>query len=101
MAAVLAEGRTVLENAAREPEVEDLARALVSMGARIQGAGTDLVVVEGVTRLSGVEHTVIPDRIEAGTLLVASAITRGDVHVQGAAPSHLDALIGKLREAGC
>jgi len=101
MAAVLAEGTTVLENAAREPEVEDLARALVAMGARIEGAGTDLVVVEGVTRLGGVEHTVIPDRIEAGTLLVAAAITRGDVHVQGAVPSHLDALVGKLREAGC
>ncbi len=101
MAAVLAEGTTVLENAAREPEVEDLARALNAMGARIQGAGTDLVVVEGVTRLAGVEHTVIPDRIEAGTLLVAAAISRGDVHVQGAVPTHLDAVVGKLREAGC
>ena len=101
MAAVLAEGTTVLENAAREPEVEDLARALVSMGARIQGAGTDLITVEGVARLRGVEHTVIPDRIEAGTLLVAAAITRGDVHVHGAVPAHLDAVIGKLREAGC
>ncbi|HVP60163.1 MAG TPA: UDP-N-acetylglucosamine 1-carboxyvinyltransferase [Myxococcaceae bacterium] len=101
MAAVLAEGTTVLENAAREPEVEDLARALNAMGARIQGAGTDLVTVEGVTRLSGVEHAVIPDRIEAGTLLVAAAITRGDVHVQGAVPEHLDAVVGKLREAGC
>src|SRR5678815_1235191 len=97
----LGAGTTVLENAAREPEVEDLARALNAMGARIQGAGTDLVVVEGVTRLSGVEHTVIPDRIEAGTLLVAAAITRGDVHVHGAVPAHLDAVVGKLREAGC
>jgi UDP-N-acetylglucosamine 1-carboxyvinyltransferase len=86
MAAALAEGTTVLENAAREPEVEDLARALNAMGARIQGAGTDLVVVEGVTRLTGVEHTVIPDRIEAGTLLVAAAISRGEVHVQGPSP---------------
>jgi UDP-N-acetylglucosamine 1-carboxyvinyltransferase len=101
MAAVLAEGTTVLENAAREPEVEDLARALNAMGARIQGAGTDLVVVEGVSRLTGIEHTVIPDRIEAGTLLVAAAITRGDVHVHGAVPAHLDAVVGKLREAGC
>ncbi|HTS83157.1 MAG TPA: UDP-N-acetylglucosamine 1-carboxyvinyltransferase [Myxococcaceae bacterium] len=101
MAAVLAEGTTVLENAAREPEVEDLARALNSMGARIEGAGTDLVTVQGVTRLGGVDHAVIPDRIEAGTLLVAAAITRGDVHVQGARPDHLDALVGKLREAGC
>jgi UDP-N-acetylglucosamine 1-carboxyvinyltransferase len=101
MAAVLAEGTTVLENAAREPEVEDLARALNAMGARIQGAGTDLMVVEGVSRLSGTEHTVIPDRIEAGTLLVAAAITRGDVHVHGAVPAHLDAVVGKLREAGC
>ena len=101
MAAVLAEGTTVLENAAREPEVEDLARALNAMGARIQGAGTDLVTIEGVSRLSGVEHTVIPDRIEAGTLLVAAAISRGDVHVQGAVAAHLDAVVGKLREAGC
>ena len=101
MAAVLAEGTTVLENAAREPEVEDLARALVSMGARIQGAGTDLITIEGVPRLAGVEHSVIPDRIEAGTLLVAAAITGGDVHVQGAVPAHLDAVVGKLREAGC
>ena len=101
MAAVLAEGTTVLENAAREPEVEDLARALVTMGARIQGAGTDLITIEGVTRLDGVRHSVIPDRIEAGTLLVAAAITRGNVHVEGVVPAHLDALVGKLRETGC
>jgi UDP-N-acetylglucosamine 1-carboxyvinyltransferase len=101
MAAVLAEGTTVLENAAREPEVEDLARALVTMGARIRGAGTDVVTVEGVPRLSGAEHTVIADRIEAGTLLVAAAISGGDVHVRGAVGTHLDAVVGKLREAGC
>ncbi|MGZ6097808.1 MAG: UDP-N-acetylglucosamine 1-carboxyvinyltransferase [Myxococcaceae bacterium] len=101
MAAVLAEGATVLENAAREPEVEDLARALNAMGAHIEGAGTDVIRIEGVSRLAGVDHTVIPDRIETGTLLVAAAITRGDVHVLGAVPAHLDAVIGKLREAGC
>ncbi|HXX30461.1 MAG TPA: UDP-N-acetylglucosamine 1-carboxyvinyltransferase, partial [Myxococcaceae bacterium] len=86
MAAVLAEGRTVLENAAREPEVEELARVLTAMGARIEGAGTDTIRVEGVDRLRGVEHTILPDRIEAGTLLVAAAITAGDVHVRGARP---------------
>jgi UDP-N-acetylglucosamine 1-carboxyvinyltransferase len=101
MAAVLAEGTTVLENAAREPEVEDLARALGAMGARIRGAGTDTLVVEGVSRLSGVDHTVVADRIEAGTLLVAAAITGGDVHLQGAVAQHLDAVVGKLRDAGC
>jgi UDP-N-acetylglucosamine 1-carboxyvinyltransferase len=101
MAAVLAEGRTVLENAAREPEVEELARVLTAMGARIEGAGTDTIRVEGVDRLRGVEHTILPDRIEAGTLLVAAAITAGDVHVRGARPEHLDALLGKLRDTGC
>jgi UDP-N-acetylglucosamine 1-carboxyvinyltransferase len=101
MAAVLAEGRTVLENAAREPEVEELARVLSRMGARIEGAGTDTIQVEGVSRLRGVEHTILPDRIEAGTLLVAAAITGGDVQVRGARAEHLDALLGKLRDAGC
>jgi UDP-N-acetylglucosamine 1-carboxyvinyltransferase len=101
MAAVLAEGTTILENAAREPEVEDLARALTAMGARIHGAGSDLITVEGVTGLRGAEHTVIADRIESGTLLVAAAITGGDVLVKGAVAAHLDAVVGKLREAGC
>src|SRR5262249_34747040 len=101
MAAVLAEGTTVLENAAREPEVEDLARALTGMGARIRGAGSDVITVEGVSGLKGTEHTVIADRIESGTLLVAAAITGGDVHVKGAVADHLDAVVGKLREAGC
>ena len=101
MAAALAEGTSVLENAAREPEVEDLARALIAMGARIHGAGSDLITVEGVTRLHGAEHTVIADRIESGTLLVAAAITGGDVLVRGAVAAHLEAVVGKLREAGC
>jgi UDP-N-acetylglucosamine 1-carboxyvinyltransferase len=101
MAAVLAEGTTVLENAAREPEVEDLAKALGGMGARIHGAGSDVITVEGVSRLNGAEHTVIADRIESGTLLVAAAITGGDVEVKGAVAAHLDAVVGKLREAGC
>jgi len=101
MAAVLAEGRTVLENAAREPEVEELARVLSKMGARIEGAGTDTIQVEGVSRLRGVDHTILADRIEAGTLLVAAAITGGDVQVRGARAEHLDALLGKLRDAGC
>src|SRR5262249_1852749 len=94
-------GTTVLENAAREPEVEDLARALTAMGAGIRGGGSEVITVEGVSRLKGTEHTVIADRIESGTLLVAAAITGGDVHVKGAVADHLDAVLGKLREAGC
>ncbi|MFN0063663.1 MAG: UDP-N-acetylglucosamine 1-carboxyvinyltransferase [Myxococcaceae bacterium] len=101
MAAVLAEGTTVLENAAREPEIEELARVLTKMGAKISGAGTDIVTIQGVSRLSPVEHTIVADRVEAGTLLVASALTRGDVFVRGAVASHLDAVLQKLREAGC
>src|SRR5262249_21606206 len=101
MAAALADGRTFLENAAREPEVEELARVLNKMGARISGAGSDTISVEGVDRLAPVDHAIIPDRIEAGTLLVASAITQGDVLVENAQPEHLDAVIQKLREAGC
>jgi UDP-N-acetylglucosamine 1-carboxyvinyltransferase len=100
MAATLARGRTVIENAAREPEVVDLAACLTAMGARITGAGTDTVVVEGCERLGGCEHTVLPDRIETGTFLVAGAITRGRVRVTGTEPGHLDAVIAKLREAG-
>lgn len=100
MAASLAKGRTVLENAAREPEVEELALVLNKMGARIQGAGTAVIQIEGVDELAAIEHTILPDRIEAGTFLVAGAITRGDVLVQGARPEHLDAVISKLRSSG-
>ena len=100
MAAALAEGETILENAAREPEVADLARCLAAMGARIRGAGTDTVAIEGVERLSGVEYAVMPDRIEAGTLLAAAAATRGDVTLAGAPVASLDAVVEKLREAG-
>jgi UDP-N-acetylglucosamine 1-carboxyvinyltransferase len=101
MAAVLAEGHTVLENAAREPEVEELARVLRAMGAHIEGAGTDTLHIDGVEALHPVDHSILADRIEAGTLLIAAAITGGDVHVRGARAEHLDALLGKLREAGC
>ncbi|HET9576622.1 MAG TPA: UDP-N-acetylglucosamine 1-carboxyvinyltransferase [Usitatibacter sp.] len=100
MAACLAEGETVLENAAREPEVIDLARCLIGMGARISGQGTDVITVQGVRELHGVEHAVMPDRIEAGTFLAAAAATRGAVTLTGAPVSSLDAVIEKLREAG-
>ncbi|HEX7117061.1 MAG TPA: UDP-N-acetylglucosamine 1-carboxyvinyltransferase [Steroidobacter sp.] len=100
MAATLAEGETVIENAAREPEVVDLAEFLNAMGARIRGAGTDTIVVEGVERLRGTSYDVLPDRIEAGTYLVAGAITGGHVRVKSARPDHLDAVLAKLREAG-
>jgi UDP-N-acetylglucosamine 1-carboxyvinyltransferase len=100
MAATLAEGETVIENAAREPEVVDLAQCLIAMGAQISGAGTDRIVVHGVERLSGARYDVLPDRIETGTYLVAGAITRGKVRAKGTRPEHLDAVIGKLREAG-
>ena len=100
MAAVLAKGQTVIECAACEPEVQDLARVLIKMGAKIHGIGSPCLVVEGVDRLVGVPHTVIPDRIEAGTLLVAGAATGGDVTVEGARSSDLFALVHVLREAG-
>jgi UDP-N-acetylglucosamine 1-carboxyvinyltransferase len=100
MAATLAEGTTVLKNAAREPEVVNLAEVLNGMGARVSGAGTDVIVIEGVERLHPVEATVIPDRIEAGTFLIAAGITGGDVRVTGCIPGHLDALVSKLRAAG-
>jgi UDP-N-acetylglucosamine 1-carboxyvinyltransferase len=100
MAATLADGRTVLENAAREPEVVDLANFLIAMGARIQGAGTDTVIIDGVESLRGAEHDVLPDRIEAGTYLVAAAITGGRVRARNARAEHLDAVLGKLEEAG-
>jgi UDP-N-acetylglucosamine 1-carboxyvinyltransferase len=100
MAASLAEGTSVIENAAKEPEVVDLANFLVKRGARIAGAGTDVIMIEGVRELQGGEHEVIPDRIEAGTYLVAGAITGGSVTVNRCQPDHLEALLMKLREAG-
>jgi UDP-N-acetylglucosamine 1-carboxyvinyltransferase len=100
MAASLAEGETVLENAAQEPEVVDLAEMLIAMGARIEGHGTSRIRIEGVERLHGCSHTVVPDRIEAGTFLCAVAATGGDVVLRGARADHLDAVIDKLRDAG-
>jgi UDP-N-acetylglucosamine 1-carboxyvinyltransferase len=100
MAAALADGTTVIENAAREPENDCLAQALRRMGVVVRGAGTSEVTIEGRPELGGAEHTVIPDRIEAGTYMVAAAITRGDVRVAGARPDHLEAVTAKLREAG-
>ncbi|HEV2446804.1 MAG TPA: UDP-N-acetylglucosamine 1-carboxyvinyltransferase, partial [Candidatus Sulfopaludibacter sp.] len=100
MAAVLAQGETVLRNAAREPEVSDLADMLIKMGARIEGAGTSTIRIEGVSRLGGVDHTIIPDRIEAGTFLIAGAITRGDLTVTACVPEHLGALVSKLQQTG-
>ncbi|MBZ5623683.1 MAG: UDP-N-acetylglucosamine 1-carboxyvinyltransferase [Acidobacteriia bacterium] len=100
MAAVLAKGETVLRNAACEPEVVDLAGLLVSMGAQIEGAGTSTIRIQGVERLRGAEHTIIPDRIEAGTFLIAGAITGGDLSVTGCNPEHLGALVSKLQQAG-
>ncbi len=100
MAATLAEGTTVIENAAREPEIPDLAACLTAMGAKISGAGTDTITVEGVAKLHGARHAVMPDRIETGTFLVAAAVSGGKVRVTGARPDTLDAVLGKLREAG-
>ncbi len=100
MAATLARGTTVIENAACEPEIVDLAEALIKMGARIEGAGSDTVTIEGVSELRPFEHAVMPDRIEAGTFLIAAAMTRGDLRVQGIRPDHQEALLVKLREAG-
>jgi UDP-N-acetylglucosamine 1-carboxyvinyltransferase len=100
MAATLAEGETIIENAAREPEVIDLANFLVAMGAKIHGAGTDKIVVQGVKRLRGTTYDVLPDRIESGTYLVAGAITRGYVRIKNTRPDHLDAVLAKLEEAG-
>ena len=100
MAATLAEGTTILENAAREPEIVDLARCLCAMGARIAGAGSDRITIEGVARLHGATHAVMPDRIETGTFLVAVAATGGDVAVRGVQADSLEAVLDKLREAG-
>jgi UDP-N-acetylglucosamine 1-carboxyvinyltransferase len=100
MAAVLAEGETVLTNAAREPEVADLAALLSKMGASIEGAGTSVIRVRGVSRLGGADHAIIADRIEAGTFLAAAAITRGDLLLRGCVPEHLASLIQRMRQAG-
>jgi UDP-N-acetylglucosamine 1-carboxyvinyltransferase len=100
MAAALAEGETVLQNCAREPEVADLADLLNKMGARIEGAGTATIRIKGVAKLKGAKHRIIPDRIEAGTFLIAGAMTGGDLNVAGCDPSHLDTVLTKLHEVG-
>src|SRR6266851_4179014 len=100
MAAVRARGLSIIENAAREPEVQDLARMLCAMGAQIRGIGTHVLEIEGVERLHGTEHHVIPDRIEAGSLMVAAAITGGDLFIREAPTAHLEAVIAKLVETG-
>ncbi|MEQ7741925.1 UDP-N-acetylglucosamine 1-carboxyvinyltransferase [Staphylococcus aureus] len=100
MAASLAKGKTLIENAAKEPEIVDLANYINEMGGRITGAGTDTITINGVESLHGVEHAIIPDRIEAGTLLIAGAITRGDIFVRGAIKEHMASLLYKLEEMG-
>lgn len=100
MAAVLAQGTTYIENAAEEPEIVDLANFLNKMGAKIKGAGTDTIKIEGVDKLHGAKHTVIPDRIEAGTFMLAAAITRGMLHICNVVPDHLKPITAKLRECG-
>ncbi|BCP74683.1 TPA: UDP-N-acetylglucosamine 1-carboxyvinyltransferase [Staphylococcus aureus] len=100
MAASLAKGKTLIENAAKEPEIIDLANYINEMGGRITGAGTDTITINGVESLHGVEHAIIPDRIEAGTLLIAGAITRGDIFVRGAIKEHMASLVYKLEEMG-
>ena len=101
MAACLAEGETIIENAAREPEVVDLANCLVSMGARISGAGTDVIRIQGVDRLHGATHAIMPDRIETGTYLCAAAATGGDIRLVRTSAAYLDAVVDKLMDAGC
>jgi UDP-N-acetylglucosamine 1-carboxyvinyltransferase len=100
MAAALADGKTVIHNAAQEPEIPDLAELLNKMGARIRGAGSETITIEGVKELTKAEHTIIPDRIETGTFIVAAAITKGDLEIAGCRPEHLKAVIEKLRETG-
>ena len=100
MAAVKAEGRTILNNSAKEPEIVDLAEMLRKMGARIKGDGTDTIVIDGVKKLKSVKHSVIPDRIEAGTFMIASAMTRGDINIMNCRYDHLSAVIEKLRSIG-
>ncbi len=101
MAACLAEGETIIENAAREPEVVDLANCLVSMGARISGAGTDVIRIQGVDKLHGADHAIMPDRIETGTYLCAAAATGGDVRLLKTSAAYLDTVVDKLMDAGC
>jgi UDP-N-acetylglucosamine 1-carboxyvinyltransferase len=100
MAAALADGETILENAAKEPEVVDLANALIQMGAKIEGAGTDIIRITGVEQLNPMTYSVMPDRIETGTFVIASAITNGSVTIKNCDPKHLDALLTKVAEAG-
>ncbi|HEY3972782.1 MAG TPA: UDP-N-acetylglucosamine 1-carboxyvinyltransferase [Candidatus Sulfotelmatobacter sp.] len=100
MAATLADGETILQNCAREPEVADLADLLNKMGAKIEGAGTATIRVKGVSKLNGAKHRIIPDRIEAGTFIIAGAMTGGDLNIAGCDPAHLDALLSKLHEVG-
>lgn len=100
MAATLAEGMTIIENAAKEPEIVDLANYLNAMGAKVRGAGTGIIRIEGVEKLQGAEHTVIPDRVEAGTYMIAAAMTGGDVYVEGAIADHLGPVISKMQEMG-
>ncbi|MDU1963629.1 MAG: UDP-N-acetylglucosamine 1-carboxyvinyltransferase [Staphylococcus lugdunensis] len=100
MAASLANGKSVIENAAKEPEIVDLANYINEMGGRITGAGTDTITIHGVNKLTGVVHSIIPDRIEAGTIIIAGAITRGDVYVRGAIKEHMTSLVYKLEEMG-
>src|SRR2546421_9390892 len=100
MAATLADGETVMQNCAREPEVADLAELLNKMGAHIEGAGTPTIRVQGVSKLNGAKHRVIPDRIEAGTFIIAGGMTGGDLNISGCDPMHLDAILSKLHEVG-
>jgi UDP-N-acetylglucosamine 1-carboxyvinyltransferase len=101
MAACLADGETVIENAAREPEVVDLANCLISMGARISGAGTDIIRIQGVEKLHGARHSIMPDRIETGTYLCAAAVTGGNVRLTKTSGAYLDSVVDKLMDAGC
>ncbi len=101
MAATMAEGRTIIENAAKEPHVVDLANFLNSMGANIKGAGTDVIRIKGVSKLHGTEYTIIPDQIEAGTFMFAAAVTKGDITVKNVIPKHLESITAKLIEIGC
>ena len=101
LASVMAEGNTIIENAAKEPHIVDLANFLNSMGANIRGAGTDVIKIKGVTKLHGTEYTIIPDQIEAGTYMFAAAVTRGDVVVKNVIPKHLESISAKLSEMGC
>lgn len=100
MAAALAKGKTIIQNAAQEPEIDDLAELMNKMGARIKGAGTSVIEIEGVEALGSAEHTIIPDRIETGTFIVAAAITGGEIEIKSCVPEHITAVIAKLREVG-